>query len=187
MSPKFAAFDVQGNITAYYDDIDSPVPSGVTSVIKITDAQWQACISTLGYTVKSGALVAPTAPTAAQLLASAQAAQITTLKAAYNTAIQQPVSFTAAGSISKTFQADMGSQNVLLIATTGYNLAGATPSGFYWVSSDNTQVPFMLADLKGLYGVMLAQGNTAFQKLQTLKAQVNAATTAAAVQAITWN
>ncbi|BCF96645.1 hypothetical protein PPGU19_012140 [Paraburkholderia sp. PGU19] len=59
MGQKFAAYDAQGNITAYYDAIDSPVPSGVTSTLEITDAQWQACISTQGYKIQGGALVAP--------------------------------------------------------------------------------------------------------------------------------
>ncbi|MBN3848611.1 DUF4376 domain-containing protein [Paraburkholderia sp. Ac-20342] len=122
----------------------------------------------------------------ASTLQGAINAQLAALTGAYQAAIQQPVSFTTAGGVTKTFQADTDSQNVLLIATTGYSLAGATPSGFYWVSSDNTQVPFALADLKGLYAVMLAQGNVAFQKLQALKVSVRAATTVAAAQAVSW-
>lgn len=78
------------------------------------------------------------------------------------------------------------SKATLLTATTGYDISGATPEGFYWVARDNVCVPFTLADLKGLYGVMLAQGNAAFNKLQTLKAAVRAAATIAAVQAVTW-
>lgn len=73
MSQKFAAFDAQGNITAFYDNIDSPVPIGVNA-IQITDAQWQTCISTPGFTVKSGALVAPSPPTATQIAAQKAAA-----------------------------------------------------------------------------------------------------------------
>jgi hypothetical protein len=74
MSQKFAAFDTQGNISAFYDDVDSPVPAAVSNVLKITDAQWQTCISTPGYTVKSGALVAPASPTTAQIAAQQAAA-----------------------------------------------------------------------------------------------------------------
>lgn len=74
MGQKFAAFDTSGNITAYFDDVDSPVPAGATNTIKITDAQWQACISTPGYTVRDGALIAPTPPTAAQIAAQKAAA-----------------------------------------------------------------------------------------------------------------
>ncbi|KVN23559.1 tail fiber assembly protein [Burkholderia pyrrocinia] len=39
MGQKFAAFDAQGNITAFYDSIDSPVPQGVP-VIEISNEQW---------------------------------------------------------------------------------------------------------------------------------------------------
>jgi hypothetical protein len=65
-------------------------------------------------------------------------------------------------------------------------MAGAAPSEFYWVAADNVQVPFTLPDLKGLYLAMLARGCAAFLQLPTLKAQINAATTLAAVQAIVW-
>lgn len=61
MGQKFVAFDSNGDIAAFYDSEDSPVPAGVNSVIEITDAQWQTCVSTPGYAVKNGALVAPTA------------------------------------------------------------------------------------------------------------------------------
>jgi hypothetical protein len=127
------------------------------------------------------------APTAAQLLAQAQQAQIATLTAAYQTAIVQPVSYTSKGGITKTYQADPNSLSNLQNTLLGLQAAGATPSGFYWVSADNTQVSFAYADLQGLAAAMLAQGWAVFQKLQTLKAQVNAATTVSAVQAVVWS
>ena len=88
--------------------------------------------------------------------------------------------------MKKTFQADTDSQIVLIKAQQGYAIVGAVPDGFYWVASDNTQVPFTLEDLKGLYAAMLAQGWTAFQRLQTQKAAVRAAKTLAAVNAVVW-
>ena len=118
-------------------------------------------------------------------LATAQAQALAAVSAWYTAAIAQSVAFTSAGGVAETFQADPTSQSNLLIATTGYGLAGATPAGFFWLAADNTQVPFTLADLKGLYAVMLAQGQSAFSQAQTLKAQIRAATTAAAVAAIT--
>ena len=60
------------------------------------------------------------------------------------------------------------------------------PSGFYWVSLDNTQVPFTYADMQGLAAAFGLQGASAFQHLQTQKNAVLAATTVSAVQAITW-
>ena len=117
-------------------------------------------------------------------LAQVQAQALADVGTWYTAAIAQPVAFTSAGGVAQTYQADAASQNNLLVTTTGYSLAGATPAGFYWVAADNTQVPFTLADLKGLYAVMLAQGQSAFVQAQNLKAQIRAATTAAAVAAV---
>ncbi|MBB5414118.1 DUF4376 domain-containing protein [Paraburkholderia atlantica] len=185
MGQKSAAYDSTGAIVAYYDSEISPAPQGVNA-IKITDAQWQTCVNNPGYTVVDGELVAPAAPTAAQLLAAAQAIQSATIDAAYAAAIQQSVSFKTAGGVTETFQADAGSQTVLMQATQGYQIAGATPTGFYWKAADNTPVPFTLTDLQGLYQAILAQGWAAFQKRTNLKAEIAAATSVAAVQAINW-
>ncbi|MFL9930867.1 DUF4376 domain-containing protein [Paraburkholderia sp. RL18-103-BIB-C] len=130
---------------------------------------------------------APAAPTAAQLLASAQSAQSAAIDEAYAAAVQQSVTFKTAAGVTETFQADAASQTILMQATQGYQIAGATPTGFYWKAADNTQVAFTLADLQGLYTTILAQGWAAFQKRTTLKEQIAAATTLAAVQAITWS
>ncbi|AHB08501.1 hypothetical protein U875_13985 [Pandoraea pnomenusa 3kgm] len=119
-------------------------------------------------------------------LDAARANQMAILYSAYQAASQVDVAYKTVAGVQQTFQADASSQSTLLIATTGYNLAGQTPAGFYWVASDNAQVPFSVEDLKGLYAVMLAQGNVAFNKLQTLKAAVRSAATVAEVLAVTW-
>ena len=192
MNQKFAAFDSSGNITAFYDSVDSPVPAGMTNVVEITQEEWQTCISQQGqWYVSNGALAQVPPPSVEAQLASAQAAQCAAIDAAYYKAIQADVTFKSAGGFTATFQADSVSQAYVMQTTQGYSIAGATPSGFYWVAADNTHVPFTLADLQGLYQAMLEQGWTAFQKRQTLKAQINAITTStanavAAVQAITW-
>ena len=125
------------------------------------------------------------------MLGAVQMQQIAALQASYQAAITANVLFTTAVGVSKTFQADLGSQQNLLLAATGYGFAGATPAGFYWVAADNTQVPMTLADLHGLYLAMLAQGQTAFNHLQVQKAAVNAVTAStpnptATIQAINW-
>jgi phage major head subunit gpT-like protein len=144
---------------------NSLLPAGCT---ELTDAEAQAIINP------------------PLTLAQAQADQIALMYTSYATAIAQPVAYTSKAGVAKTYQADTASQTVLMQATQGYGIAGATPTGFYWVAADNTQVPFTLADLQGLYGAMLAQGWTAFQNLQSKKTAINAATTVKAAQAVTW-
>jgi hypothetical protein len=117
----------------------------------------------------------------APALPEAKATKITQLTQAYNTAIQQPVSY-----MSTTFQADAGSVTNVQATLAGLSKAGATPTGFYWVSADNTQVPFSYADIQGLAAAMLSQGWSAFAHLQAQKAIVNASSTVSAVQGVVW-
>jgi nitrogen fixation protein len=69
MGQKYAAYNTSGAITGFYDSEDSPAPTGIT-MLAITDAQWQACIATPGYTVADDALTPPLPPTAAQIQAA---------------------------------------------------------------------------------------------------------------------
>jgi len=119
-------------------------------------------------------------------LAQARAAQVAELTAAYNAAVQASVSFTAEGGVTKTFQTDSNSRDLLSFAVAGYSAQQAVPAGFYWKSEDNAQVPFTLADLNGLLAAVLAQDWAGFQQLTTLKTQVAAAMTVADVEAIVW-
>ena len=186
MTKYYVSYDkASGAVTARYDsDIQNP-PSGA-SIIEVPDQATMLQTLVSGWTVVNGALTAPPAPTAAQLLAQAQSAQILLLKQAYQQAIQQPVSFTSKGGITKTYQADPGSISNLQSMLLAFQAAAAVPAGFYWVSADNTQVPFTYADMQGLAQTIGAQGAAEFQHLQNLKAEVLAATTVSAVQAITW-
>ncbi|CAG9218699.1 tail fiber assembly protein [Burkholderia vietnamiensis] len=43
MGQKFAAFDAQGHITAFYDSVDSPAPADV-KVVDISDDEWRAAL-----------------------------------------------------------------------------------------------------------------------------------------------
>ena len=146
----------------------------------------QSDIACVGWTYANGEFSEPTPQPVQVTLAQAQAYQLAVIEAGYSGAVTKPISYTSRGGVTKSYQADSASQTVLMQAAQGYTLAGAVPSDFYWVSDDNTQVPFVLEDLSALYQAMLAQGWAAFQRKQSLKAQVNAATTVAAAQSITW-
>lgn len=127
----------------------------------------------VGWTYAKSTFATPAAPPLAQV----QAAQIAILTASYNAEIQLPVSYMAT-----TFQADSGSQDTL----TKCLVPGAVSADFGWWDVNNVKVPMTFTQLQGLAGAMLVQGQAAFVKLQTLKAQVRSATTIAAVQAVVW-
>lgn len=169
--------DASGQITGSGATRDGTIPEGAVGCTQDQASNPSA------YAISAGSVVAVSG---AQLLAQAQEAQLALIAASYTAAILQPVAFKTAGGVTDTFQADPGSQTVLMQTTQGYSIAGGVPAAFYWVAADNTHVPFTLTDLEGLYQAMLAQGWAAFQHKQTLKAQINAATTVAAVQAISW-
>lgn len=127
-----------------------------------------------------------TAEELAANLATAKAAKVSELTVAYVAACAQPVTFTTSAQVTKTFQADAGSVAVLQQTLAGLSGAQATPPGFWWLSEDNAQVPFIFADLQGLAAAMLDQGWEAFQTLQARKAAVRDAVTVAAVAAVKW-
>ena len=120
-------------------------------------------------------------PTPVLTLAQAQAVQVSTLTLAYQSAISQPVTYN-----NLEYQADLQSVSNLQASIAGCLSTQVTPAGFYWVSANNTQVPFAYSDLTSLALIIFQQGAVAFQHLQSKKTLVTAATTVSAVQAITW-
>ncbi len=102
----------------------------------------------------------------------------------YAAANAADITYTTAGGIVKAFQADPGSVRVIQESLAGCSLAQATPDGFFWVSSDNTHVPFTYADLQGLAATVFARGAANFARLQVAKAAVAAATTVEGVNAV---
>lgn len=119
-------------------------------------------------------------------LEMAQSQQLDLLSAAYAAAIALPVPLTTAAGVAQTYQADPQSIYNATASMLGCQAALATPAGFFWVAADNTHVPFTYHDLQALSAAFFAQGSAAFAKLQTLKAQVRAASSAAATVAVVW-
>ncbi|MCW3641763.1 DUF4376 domain-containing protein [Burkholderia cenocepacia] len=138
----------------------------------------------IGYGYANGEFSQPSVSSVT--LPEAQAMQTAIVQAAYGAAVQAPVAFKSAAGVTQTFDADQASQLVLMQTTQGYTLANAVPTGFYWKAADNTHIAFTLSDLQGLYAAMLEQGWNAFQKLQSLKAAIAAATSVSAVESILW-
>lgn len=126
-----------------------------------------------------------TAEEIAAQLTAAKAAKVDALTAAYAAACAQPVSLSVGG-MTKTYQADADSAKVIQQTLIGFSAVQATPQGFWWLSSDNTQVPFGYGDLQALAAAMLSQGWDAFQRLQDRKARVRAAESVAEVLAVEW-
>ncbi|KUZ78312.1 hypothetical protein [Burkholderia ubonensis] len=182
MGQKFAAFDAQGNITAFYDSVDSPIPSGVTNVIQITQAQWQTCISQPGqWHIVSGALAQVPPPTASQLLAAAQAVQATSLYQLCANAIASGFTSSALGSAYSypSTITDQTNQNSVANCSSGGLLWCA--SGGVWAFKAHTQ-----AQAQAVVAAFAAWLNKCQSQLVTLTGQVNAATSVSAVQAIAW-
>ena len=80
------------------------------------------------------------------------------------------VEFTSFGGIIKMYQADANSISNLSAMLLSYAYPNNVPTDFYWVSSDNTKVPFTYADLQDLAKTIGDQGWDAFKNLQNLKA-----------------
>ena len=120
-------------------------------------------------------------------LAVTQSTQVALLYAAYMTARDAAVTCTTKAGVTQTYQADPTSIANLQAMLAAFAAAPtALPPTFYWVAADNTQVPFVYADMQQLALNIGAQGAAAFAHYQTQKALVNAATTNDAVLAIVW-
>ncbi|MEW1780572.1 hypothetical protein AB0305_00085 [Arthrobacter sp. NPDC080086] len=187
MTTKFAAYDPNGHITAYYDSIDSPVPEGVTNVIEITQDEWLACINRPGYTVVKGALVAPLQPTNEELLTQAQATQTAMVSTACAEALTTGFTSSALG-VALTYPSQDNDQRNLqsavsaaATASPGWTIPLWCTDGDHWSFTSHTA-----AQLQQVNADWLAHRVAAQQKYADLIAQINAATSIEEVQAIHW-
>ena len=123
-------------------------------------------------------------------LAEAQAAQIALLQSSYKSAINAPVSFKNSAGVTSTYPAgntvslngNTATQNLSNVITAG---ATAWTLG-KWLDTNNVAQTFTYADLVSLAGAMEAVEALDWQDLVAKIAEVNAATTVSAVQAITF-
>ncbi|WP_261513125.1 DUF4376 domain-containing protein [Burkholderia multivorans] len=188
MGQKLAAYDAQGNITAFYDTVDSPAPADV-SVIEITDAQWMTCHATPGYTVANGALVEPKPPSAAQQLASAQAVQIAVVNAACQAVIVAGFTSSALGDAHTYPSTDTDQRNLLSAATASQGQSSSWTTALWCASGSLLAWAFTshtAAQVQQVSADFLAFRIAAQQKYADLATKINAATSVSDVQAITW-
>ena len=157
--------------------------------ISCTQAQYE---NSSQYTVDAST----TPPTIQQapasvLLTQAQARQISLLQSSFSQAEQAPVSFTNAAGVAGTFLMTPHAWTKYLGEWTEYvilksplpNNSGTTAT-FY--TETGSAIEFTLADIEAFYKSGKAQIKSAEATLSAKIAQVNAATTVADVQAVTW-
>lgn len=123
MSQKFAAYDAQGRINAFYDDEDSPPPAGVAT-LEITDEEWQTCLGLPSYTVVNGALVAPTPPSAAELAAQELIQSAQSMLGAGIALVS-----TGTPALNGTYACDLLSQMDIIAIETSLNAGKGFPGG----------------------------------------------------------
>ncbi len=155
-----------------YGDSDPVLPS---NEIACTQAQAQ---TPAAWTVVNGSLV--------QSLTYAKATQSALIKQGFANANAANISFTTAAGVTDTYQCDPKSLQAIQTYLSGFQAAGAVPSGFYWRSATNQNNAFTYADLEKLSQAIAARGFANYNQLQTLIAKVKAAKKVSAVQAVVW-
>ncbi|WP_248767760.1 hypothetical protein [Pseudomonas sp. MWU12-2345] len=193
MGQKYAVYAADGAISAFYDSLDSPPPSGIGNLLEISDADWQLCIATQGYRVVNDQLVAPVAPTPADLLVLAQTAQVQLVDAACAAAIVSGFSCDALVSGTPytypskiTDQANLSS-SVLASLLSGTGADWSTP---FWCSDEAGVWAFRSHTAAQIQAVGLC-GKAAISgfisRKIVLEGNIMAAASLEAVHAVVWS
>ncbi len=201
---NYVVYDLQGEIVVYGNVPDGNVPDdqGLGTLIQNVDGNtWTHYVASgvlIAYTPEQVAAkaVIPDFPAVWSNAAMAWEDQrsvdvarqqvLDALDSAYATAIAAGVTFTTVAGDTRAYQSDPDSVNRLQNCILGWIAVQSVPPGFYWVATDNTQVPFTWADLVGLGAAFLNPGHAAFETLQDLKAAARGATTLESVKAVSW-
>lgn len=139
-----------------------------------------------GSTYLNGAISPPPGPT----LAQAKATQSGIIAAACSAAESTPLAFTNAAGVNSTFPMDSGSLTKYLGAYAKYYVKGlpfpnsATTYNFYDVTAK--AVAMSLTDIENFFNAVETQIDGALAKQETLLADIAAATTVTAAQAVVW-
>lgn len=156
--------------------------------INATNTGWRAINSEAD--LLPGETYSATQPVLVPTLAQVQASQITALQSDYAAAVSAPVSFKNAAGVTSTYPAGntlisngMTAQQMLSTILAGG--ASAWTLG-KWLDSNGVAQTFTFADVQGLAAAVEAVDAPDYMRLVALIAQVQAATTVTAVQAIKW-
>lgn len=191
MGQKQAAYDSTGAIIAFYDTCDSPAPQGA-AVIDITNEEWQFCLENEGARcVKDGALADTPKPSDAELLAHAQVDKVAELASACKAAIYAGFSSSALGATFSYPAKDTDQQNlassVLASLMPGIESDWSTP---FWCANASGEWAFRahtVAQIQKVGQDGKAAILTAMARNAALAAQVQAAESVDAVNAIAWS
>ena len=167
------SFDTNGNGASSFQ-----YPDGTTLPVGQVACTFEQYQNPSQWTLVNGSLV--------QSLTYAKAAQSALIKQGFANANAANISFTDAAGVTDTYQADPTSVADLNNCLSAFRAAAAVPSGFYWRSATNNNNAFTYADLVNLAAALANRGFANFAQLQTLKANVMAATTVSDVQAVVW-
>jgi len=165
--------ETNGKLLGWYDsEIHETIP---TPNIEVNETDWQIAINkNYNYVdASTSTLSFKDFSTFEQL----QARKLNELEVSYNTANQKDIAY-----MDAVFQADNKSQDTIAKVLS----VGVVPDDFYWNDKANNKVSMVYTDLQGLAVEILSRNQISFDKLQTLKAQVNSATTQAELDAIAW-
>lgn len=187
MGQKYAAYNNIGEIVALgYDSelspVPNPLPTNTLGVIEITQEQWAACLTTPGWTVANGELIAPVPPTADVLLLRAQSVQSRILSSACAAQIISGFTSSALGSVNIYASTEVDQRNITQSAqcSKGGLLSCADAAGV-WSRQPHTQ-----AQAQQVLEDFVAERDTARLNLAGLEEQIEAATTVEEVQAVVW-
>ena len=179
MTYKFSALT-----GCFYPD-EITYPSLPADVVEATTDQFALAMArgpqdTLAVVDGAVVIVPYTGPT----LDHAKADQIAAINQAYQVAISAPVSFTTAAGATVSFpETDDAKTYLSQCIAAGANAWTLN----LWLDATNSPVaPFTFADLQGLAAAMEAKQSPSYKDLLDKVAAVNAATTVAAVRAISF-
>ena len=148
----------------------------------LTEAQAQSLPEEfVGWSLVNGVLVAPASPTASQLLASAQTAQSALLAGGCATSIVSGFTSSALGS-ANTYPSDPTTQGNIDRAAVHGGAIWCESSAGAWSLAQHTAAQALQVQADLWTHIQNCQS-----KLATLKAQVAAATTVSAVEAVVWS